>query len=144
MPAIEIVVGDFEPGVARIRHSTGGRPILRLTSAEGAVEDIALHSEVVGCAEHDEGQVGSYLERWLSRSGHDLDEIIAHSFRHERLFVVVLRDGRKFVARSNADVVAELKALAARVDRPRRSRIASGSERTLRASLLARILPGRS
>lgn len=144
MSAIEIVVGDFEPGVARVRYSTAGRPTLRLTSTDGIVEEIALQSEVAGCAEHDEGKVADYLDRWLRRSGRTLDDVVEQSFRHERVFVVVLRDGRKFAARSTADVVADLKAMASRKDRPRRGPTASPGGGGLKANLLARFLPGKA
>lgn len=144
MSAIEIVVGDFEPGVARVRYSTAGRPTLRLTSTDGIVEEIALQLEVAGCAEHDEGKVADYLDRWLRRSGRSLDDVVQQSFRHERIFVVVLRDGRKFAARSTADVVAELKAMASRKDRPRRGPTTAPGGGGLKANLLARFLPGKA
>lgn len=117
MSAIEIVLGDFAPGVVRIRRSATGRPILRLTCTNGDVEDIALQNAIAGCAEHSEGNVSAYLDRWLRRVGQNLDKLLDQSFRHERVFVVVLHDGRKFVARSSPDVVADLKALAMSGDR---------------------------
>ncbi|MBT9290055.1 hypothetical protein [Prosthecodimorpha staleyi] len=120
MSAIEIVLGDFAPGVVRIRRSATGRPVLRLTCANGDVEDIALQNAVAGCAEHSEGNVSAYLDRWLRRVGQSLDKLLDQSFRHERVFVVVLHDGRKFVARSSPDVVADLKAMATVSDRPPR------------------------
>lgn len=111
MSAVEIVLGDFAPGVVSLRRLSGGRAILRVKGHDGLSEEIALHQALAGCAEHSEGRVAGYLRHWLALSGSSLDALLADSFRHERLFVVILHDGRKFVARGTVDVMAELKSM---------------------------------
>ncbi|MEJ1158582.1 hypothetical protein [Prosthecomicrobium sp. N25] len=118
MPTIEIVLGDFAPGPLALDHTLVGRPVLRSQRPDGSVETIHLRGQVAGCAEHDEGSISGYLARWMAQGGLSLDAVVADMFRHERLFVVVLADGRKFVARATPEIVAELKTCARPPRRP--------------------------
>jgi hypothetical protein len=144
MSAIEILLGDFRLGIARVRTTPSGRRAVTLTNARGAPEEISLTDQLAGCADHDEGRVSDYLERWMAREGRSLSAALDQSFRHERLFVVVLTDGRKFVARAHIELVAELRALA-------RGRIAAAAAQAEavearvghRGGLLGRLRPAK-
>lgn len=148
MSAIEIVLGDFESGVVRLHGDDSGRLFVVLTGLDGASETVSLHIEIAGCALHDEGSVAPYLDRWLRAAGTTLDTVLAESFPHERVCVVVLKGGRKFVARAHPDVVAKLKACTARPEATRRM-LARGNgvpivPKRKGPTLLSRILSGKA
>jgi hypothetical protein len=112
MSTMEIVVGDFEPGVVRFERTLAGRRYIEVARSDGTIEQVTLRSQIAGCAEHNEGTIGRYLSVWMRRCGLSLSDALYETFRHERLFVVVLVDGRKFVARATPDVMADLKSCA--------------------------------
>ena len=141
MATIEILSGDFERETTRIRWSEAGRAHLRLTSIDGTVEDLFLENEVVGAAEAGGDLHGGPHSRGGGRS--------------ERLFVVLLRGGRKFVARGDFDAFVQFECAALPADR-RRERLTSlqaahaatrvdeaRSASWFGASLFARLLPHR-
>jgi hypothetical protein len=152
MALFELISGDFEQESTRLRYSEAGRAFLRLTSVDGMVEDLFVERDVAGVAESGEGRVGEYLARWAERDGFALRELhVAKSGsrstagrgegRGERLFVVLLRDGRKFVARGSADTVAEIKLASLPADRRAKlSRL--DAARDAGAGLLPRFVPG--
>lgn len=162
MAVFELVSGDFERDTLRLRYSEAGRAFLRLTSIDGVVEDVFLERDVVGVAEAGEGRVGEYLARWAERDGFSTtDGSSASSARRsdgrgERLFVLLLRDGRKFVARATLESIAEIKAASLPADRRAKlSRLdaarsavaveprAAGFLPRLVPGFLARLLPNR-
>ena len=162
MAVFELVSGDFERGTIRLRYSEAGRAHLRLTSVDGVAEEVFLDRHIAGVAESGEGRVGEYLARWAERDGFaghapradtTRDEARRAEARGERLFVVLLRDGRKFVARGTADVVAELKSASLPADRRTKlSRLdaarhahdeAPGLLPRFVPGLIARLLPSR-
>ena len=110
MAVIEVVSGDFQSGAARIRYSDAGRAHLVLTSDDGRREIVWLATDVAAAAEAGEGRIADYLEKLAARDGFDLLPAPAHAEarRQERLFVVLLRDGRKFVARASGETIAEI------------------------------------
>lgn len=105
MATIEILSGDFEREITRIRYSDAGRAFLRLRSVDGHVEDLFLENEVVASAEAGEGATGR---------GHERD-------RH--LFVVLLRGGRKIVVRGDREAMLQFECAAMPADL-RRARLA--------------------
>jgi hypothetical protein len=110
MATIEVLSGDFQRETTRIRWSEAGRPYLRLKSNDGPVEDLFLENEVVGAAEAcGDIRKGRGDPRAVSREDH--------------LFVVLLRGGRKFVARGDFDafVQCECAALPAELRREKLS-----------------------
>lgn len=111
MATIEILSGDFERETTRIRYSEAGRAFVRLKSVDGPVEDLFLESEVVGAAE-----VADAGNARAARSGE----------RDRRLFVVLLRGGRKFAARGDHDAFLQFEDAALPADR-RRERQADGA-----------------
>ena len=126
MALFELISGDFERENMRLRYSEAGRAFLRLTSVDGVVEDVFLERDVAGVAESGEGRVGEYLARWAERDGFAWRDLKVESTgaasrrgegRGDRLFVVLLRDGRKFVARGHADAVSELRLASLPADR---------------------------
>ncbi|MCE1236965.1 MAG: hypothetical protein LWW93_11490 [Hyphomicrobiales bacterium] len=139
MATIEILSGDFERETTRIRYSEAGRAFLRLRSTDGPIEDLFLESEVVGAAEAGDGG-GSWAR--AARAGE----------RDKRLFVVLLRGGRKFVARGDFDAFlqCECAALPADLRRERLSHPHGGPAAVAEArfgswfgaSLFSRLLPG--
>ncbi len=156
MALFELVSGDFERESVRLRYSEAGRAYLRLTSVDGVVEDIFLENAVAGVAESGEGRVGEYLARWAERDGFTLRDH-AHEAkrsgeanprndgRADRLVVVLLRDGRKFVARGTLEAIAEIKA--ASMPAGRHAKLAGlDAARTAvtgdRSGLLPRFVPG--
>jgi hypothetical protein len=153
MASFEIVSGDFEPEVVRIRYSEAGRARIRLTSVDGVVEDVFLATDVVGAADAREGRVGEYLARWAERDGGA--SLLGSARRGEtsaRVFAVVLRDGRKFVARGTPETLAEIKEAALGTSRRTPQPVATkrpevppevaGRPRFVQG-FLARFLPGR-
>lgn len=150
MAVFELVSGDFERADVRLRYSEAGRAYVRLTSVDGVVEDIFLERDIAGVAESGEGRVGEYLSRWAERDGFSVRDRGSNpgaeaDGRDGRLFVVLLRDGRKFVARGSLDCVVEIKAASVPADR----RAALGRLDQARAStvgtaqgLLPRLVPG--
>ena len=156
MALFEILSGDFERESVRLRYSEAGRAFLRLTSLDGVVEEVFLERHIAGVAESGEGRVGEYLARWAERdgfAGRDLrletvkDGARRNDGRGDRLFVVLLRDGRKFVGRGTPEAVSEIKAASLPADRRTKlSRLdtARGAHHGLddRAGLLPRLVPG--
>ncbi|TBW39738.1 hypothetical protein EYW49_05625 [Siculibacillus lacustris] len=146
MASFEILSGDFEPEVVRVRYSEAGRARLRLTSIDGVVEDIFLATDVVGAAAAGEGRVGEYLAKWAERDGFaPFGATSARPDGSDRLFVVLLRDGRKFVARGSGETLAEIKAAAlpaARRADVLSQRPAGGLPGPALASALPRFVPG--
>jgi hypothetical protein len=150
MASFEIVSGDFEPENVRIRYSEAGRARIRLTSVDGVVEDVFLATDVVGAAAAGEGRVGEYLAKWSERDGFAAGS--RHGEASDRLFVVLLRDGRKFVARGTPETLAEIKAAALGAARrtapaetaaqPKVRPEVAGRPRFVQG-FLARFLPGR-
>lgn len=143
MATIEILSGDFERDTTRIRYSEAGRPYLRLRSNDGHVEDLFLESEVVGAAEAGEANI-------CARRKAD-----AAPVQEKRLFVVLLRGGRKFVARGDFDAMIQFETAPLPADQ-RRERLArlqaarsadtvtvSGPAAWFAPGFLARLLPGR-
>lgn len=137
MATIEILSGDFERETTRIRYSDAGRAFLRLRSADGQLEDLFLESEVVGAAEAGDGG------RDASRTGE----------RDKRLFVVLLRGGRKFVARGDVDAMIQFECAAVPADlrreyaarlQPVPERRRPGVADWFRDGLIGRFLPGGS
>lgn len=142
MATIEILSGDFERQTTRIRYSEAGRAHLRLQSTDGPVEDLFLESEVVGVAEADAGcEAGS---RGLTVGDRD-----------KRLFVVLLRGGRKLLVRGDLAAFAEFRRAALPADqrrldpdlsRPRASTLVGlGAMRFgswFGSTVFARLLPG--
>ena len=150
MALFEIVCGDFERARMRVRYSEAGRAHLRLTSPDGIVEDVFLDRQIAGVAESGEGRVGEYLARWAERDGFADRVVRAESRRDaaggegrcERLFVVLLRDGRKFVACGSAESIREIKA--ASLSEKRRTEVpARTPARPARAGTPARLVPPR-
>lgn len=153
MALFEILSGDFEREPVRLRWSDAGRAFMRLTSVDGVVEDVFLATDVAGAAEAGEGRVGEYLARWAERDGfstHHGDARTSEGARSadgraDRLFVVLLRDGRKLVARGTRDTIAEIKAAALPPGhRPSRlSRLDSARAAAVGgSSILPRLMPG--
>ena len=155
MALFELISGDFEPENVRLRYSEAGRAFLRLTSNDGVVEDVFLERDVAGVAESGEGRVGEYLARWAERDGFALDEgrlprtrttnaPRRGEVRGDRLFVVLLRDGRKFVARGVTEAVQEIKVASLPNDRRAKlSRLDAARGRNgTDAGLLPRFVPG--
>lgn len=149
MASFEILSGDFEREIIRIRYSDAGRAFVRLTGDDGVAEDLFLAREVVGAATAGEGRVAELLARWAEREpfARDLVDLgRPGGERGEGLFVVLLRDGRKFVARGTPDTVAEIKSAA--VSESRRGHFAEGLDAARGASrsavggLLPRLVPG--
>ena len=141
MATIEILSGDFERETTRIRWSEAGRAHLRLKSIDGTVEDLFLENEVVGAAEAGAESRSASVPHGAGRA--------------ERLFVVLLRGGRKFVARGDYDAFVQFECAALPADR-RRERLTSlqaahaasrleeaRSASWFGASLFARLLPHR-
>jgi hypothetical protein len=171
MALFELISGDFEPEQVRLRYSEAGRAYVRLMSIDGVSEDVFLERAVAAVAESGEGRVGEYLARWAERDGFTLHHLRAESVRAtdrarrgdgrgggdgrgERIFVVLLRDGRKFVARGPADVVQEIRLASMPADRRAKlSRLDGARDRAAAApggrlprlvpDLLARFLPNR-
>ena len=164
MALFEVLSGDFERENVRLRYSEAGRAYVRMTSNDGVVEDVFLDRQIAGVAESGEGRVGEYLARWAERDGFSLRESRPESNRAtarrvdgrgDRLFVVLLRDGRKFVARGTPESVSEIKAASLPADRRAKlSRLDAarhaGTERTASQTvprffpgLFARLLPER-
>lgn len=162
MAVFALVSGDFERADVRLRYSEAGRAYVRLTSVDGVVEDVFLERDIAGVAESGEGRVGEYLSRWAERDGFAMrdqradagGEATGRDGRGDRLFVVLLRDGRKFVARGSLECVVEIKAASVpadrraalgRLDQARAStvRTAQGVLPRLVPSLFARLLPSR-
>lgn len=110
MATIEILSGDFLRETTRIRWSEAGRPYLRLASNDGPLEDLFLENEVVGAAE-----VGGAIR---GRRGESPGP------REDRLFVVLLRGGRKFVARGDFDSFVQFECAALPADQ-RREKLSS-------------------
>lgn len=148
MATLEILSGDFEPEIVRIRYSDAGRARLRLTSVDGMVEDVFLATDIAGAAAAGEGRVGEYLAKWAERDGFGVDASARHGEAMGRVFVVVLRDGRKFVARGTPELLAEIKAAALSSARrpvagaPQVPHEVAARPRFVQG-LLARFLPGR-
>lgn len=142
MATIEILSGDFERDTTRIRYSEAGRAFLRLRSNDGHVEDLFLENEVVGAAEAGEGP-----------TGRDRGEGVRST--EKRLFVVLLRGGRKFVARGDFDAMIEFETAPLPADQRRerlarlqasrvtRAAAASGPAAWFGPGFFARLLPGR-
>lgn len=143
MATIEILSGDFERDSTRIRYSEAGRAFLRLRSKDGHVEDLFLENEVVGAAEAGDGQ--SMTRRGRADGGS----------QDKRLFVVLLRGGRKFVARGDFDALVEFETAPLPADQ-RRERLAhlqasrisqtptvTGPAAWFGPGFFARLLPGR-
>ncbi len=117
MSAIEILLGEFERGIVRIRYSAAGRAYLRLVAIDGPTEDIFLASDIAACEESGDGRYGDLMDRWVAREG--IDPLGRGSgFRQERLFIVVLKDNRKLVGRSTLDTIAALRAACGAPPRP--------------------------
>jgi hypothetical protein len=156
MAFFELISGDFERESVRLRYSEAGRPYLRLTSLDGVVEDILLQRDVAGVAESGEGRVGEYLARWAERDGFVLRDLKVASSprtgtstrradgRGEAIFVVLLRDGRKFVARGSVEAVSEIRLASLPADRRAKlSRLdAARAGRAPETGLLPRFVPG--
>lgn len=106
MATIEILSGDFERETTRIRYSEAGRAHLRLKSSDGPVEDLFLESEVTGVAE-------------VTESGATGPRAVRSGEREKRLFVVLLRGGRKFVARGDFDAYVQFRRAASIEERRR-------------------------
>ncbi len=155
MALFELISGDFERESVRLRYSEAGRPYLRLTSVDGVVEDIFLQRDVAAVAESGEGRVGEYLARWAERDGFVLRELKVASSRAgtpnrrsdgrgEAIFVVLLRDGRKFVARGSPEAVSEIRLASLPADR--RTKLArldtARGGRAPETGLLPRFVPG--
>lgn len=162
MATIEILSGDFRRETTRVRYSEAGRAYLRLTSVDGRGEDLFLESEVVGAAEAGEGRVGDYLRRWAERDGFlaDVDDESSPAHAKARhVFVVLLRDGRKFVASGTFEALALMKTASMPPEQRRQLRARLGGTRApVRAAaaglaglvasgfvpgLIARLLPHR-
>lgn len=164
MALFEILSGDFERESVRLRYSEAGRARFRLTSLDGVVEEVFLDRHIAGVAESGEGRVGEYLARWAERDGFASRDLCVEKGRDgarraegkgDRLFVVLLRDGRKFVARGSADAVSEIKAASlpadrraklSRLDAARSAGAGSGVAGLLPRffpGLIARLLPNR-
>ena len=153
MATIEILSGDFRRETTRIRYSEAGRAYLRLTSVDGRAEDLFLESEVVGAAAAGDGKVGDYLRRWAERDGFTPGDAAAEA-RDRHVFVVLLRDGRKFVASGSFEALALVKTASLPVDLRREmcARLDAARAHAKRAvpsfaawlvpGLLARFLPG--
>jgi hypothetical protein len=109
MSSLEILSGDFETGVVRIRYSPAGRAYMRVTSRDGFVEDLFLEKDFTACFDSTEGRVGEKLRRWASENG--IREV-PDAARGERVMAVMLKDGRRIIGRTTPDVVAELKSAA--------------------------------
>jgi len=152
MALCELISGDFERGQIRLRYSEAGRAFLRLTSTDGVVEDLFLETDVAGVAESSEGRVGEYLARWAERDGFTLRDLRVETARGaaprradgrcDRLFVVLLRDGRKFLARSTPECVAEIKAATLPADRRVRLSRLDAARTATGSGLLPRLVPG--
>lgn len=165
MALFELISGDFEHEKVRLRYSEAGRAHLRLMSIDGVAEDVFLDRAVAAVAESGEGRVGEYLARWAERDGFTLHDLRTETLRttdrarrgdgrDERIFVVLLRDGRKFVARGPADVVQEIRLASMPADRRAKlSRLDGARDRAgaapggrlprLVPDILARFLPNR-
>ena len=153
MASFEILSGDFERETVRLRWSDAGRGYMRLTSVDGVVEDVFLATDVAGAAEAGEGRVGEYLARWAERDGFSTHHqpldgaagLRSSDGRKDRLFVVLLRDGRKLVARGAPETVAEIKAATLPPGhRPERlAKLDSARAAVVsQSSLLPRLMPG--
>lgn len=146
MATIEILSGDFERDSTRIRYSEAGRAYLRLRSLDGHVEDLFLENEVVGSAEAGDGHAASARGRCAIGRSQEL-----------HLFVVLLRGGRKFVARGDYDAMVEFETAPLPADQRRErlahlqaARLARSATATVTGpatwfgpGFLARLLPGR-
>lgn len=119
MSAIEVILGDFERGIVRIRYSAAGRAYLRLVAIDGPTEDIFLAADIAACEESGDGRYGELMDRWLAREGVDASGR-GSGFRQERVFIVVLKDNRKLVCRSTLDTIAALRAACGSPPRPTR------------------------
>jgi hypothetical protein len=152
MASFEILSGDFEPEIVRIRYSEAGRARLRLTSVDGMVEDVYLATDVAA-AEAGDVRLCDRAGEGGRRARSARPAVIGdrEAAAADRMFAVVLRDGRRFVARGSADTLAEIRA----ATEPAGRRVSYVEEPHLRVppstavahrfvqSVLARLLPGR-
>lgn len=152
MAVIEVLAGDFACGGVRIRYSDAGRAYLGLTSKDGRREDVFLATDVTAAAQAGEGSIDDLLQRLAERDGFDLRQqqsgFAPSSRRGDRLFVVLLRDGRKFVARGTTEAFALIRSAALPLERRREELVRHEAARiTPQAGLLphlfARFLPQR-
>lgn len=152
MAVIEVVSGDFQSGSTRIRYSDAGRAHVTLVSKDGRRDDVWLATDVVAAAEAGEGRIDDYLRLLAERDGFTYfaapvtTDLAAR--RRERLFVVLLRDGRKFVARASGDAISEIRTAALSPERrreelARREATRLGAPAGILPGLFARFLPQR-
>lgn len=145
MSVIEVVSGDFQRGAARIRYSDAGRAFLRLTSKDGRQDDVWLATDISAAAEAGEGNIDAYLKRLADRDGFSFlpagGSGDAAGRRADRLFVVLLRDGRKFVARGAVEAVDEIRTAALSPERRREELARMETRRLASATPVGGILP---
>lgn len=151
MAVIEVLAGDFSRGGVRIRYSDAGRAYLGLTSKDGRREDVFLATDITAAAQTGEGRIEDLLHRLAERDGFDLaspDDSATMPRRGDHVFVVLLRDGRKFVARSTAEAYALIRSAAMPLKRRREELARLEAARItppagLLPHLFARFLPNR-
>ncbi len=114
MSSFEVIAGDFAPGIVRTRFSAAGRPFIRLRGLDGAAVSLWLGTQIAGVAEAGTNGIRSYVRTWLRREGLESLEHLEYGAPagqttvERRIFVLVTRDGRKFLGRASVAALAEL------------------------------------
>ncbi len=142
MAVIEVLSGDFRSATTRIRYSDAGRAYLGLTSTDDRAEAIFLETDVASVAEAGEGRIGDLLHRLAARDGLDLDSPHRPG---TSLFVVLLADGRKLVARAPAAVIDQFRVATLPPERRRAELarlVAARAPTSAPAGFLPRLVPG--
>jgi len=123
MALIEVLGGDFARGGVRIRYSDAGRAYLGLTSKDGRREDVFLASDISAAARAGEGRIDDLLSKLAERDGFALtlppDDCAPTHRRGDLVFVVLLRDGRKCVARGTFEAFTLIRSAALPPERRR-------------------------
>ena len=116
MATIEILAGDFQPGLARVRFTDEGTAYLRLRVGDAETVVIRLPEDVAGLVDAAEPGIRSHVGIWLARHGlgglSDLmrqDKETGKSAR--RVFVLLRHDRRKLIGRADQATFEQLLAL---------------------------------
>jgi hypothetical protein len=139
MAAVRILAGDFIADEVRIRYSRAGRAFLRVASVDGIIEDLYLKTNIIDVIEPDAGHVSTVILRQLAEAGLGEHPVLRRNGREERLFLVLLKDGRRLVARASTAMISELRDLARGGTPVSPPLIAEAS----RIGMFARLLPAR-